>query len=177
MIFAVAAVALAACHRSTATETLMTGYVAEKIGNEKVKVTPIESELVDSITSTEVLDYRIGRFTESAEWNLSQYKSHAESEFLKADTVEDAARLAEDMAAIDWLVEAKKRPDKDDAVSRCYRLKYKVSAPDLETTLERYFWVDADETSVILVQDTPDRLGNSIGHARGYLEMLDSISK
>ena len=177
-IFCVCALSLfCACTRQTETDEMIMNFVKEKIDNEKVKVEFVESELIDSITSEQVLDYRIERFNENLAFDQERRDYYATSEFLQSDTSEYDKRIAIDKMSIEWCEQAKLRDDRNLAVSKCYRVKYHIDSELLEKDVEQFFWVDGQETRVLLCQNEFDRLKNSIGHAAGYLDFLDSIEK
>lgn len=176
-IMCILAMSLFACTKKTATDEMIMNFVSEKIGNDKVKVEFVESELIDSITSEQVLDYRIEKFNENLSFDKGQRDYYASSEFFQSDTAKYDEKIAIDKKSIEWCEQAKLRDDRNNAVSKCYRVRYHIESELVEKDVEQFFWVDGKETRVILYQNEFDRLNNSIGHADGYLDFLDSIEK
>ena len=183
ILFGVIAVVLCSCGMSDTEQLIYNHYANNEIKNAKIKLTLEECELIDSITNAEYCDFRINFFDERnafEEERLELTKSELQYSWADVDKVNEKIKEQENEIAnnnemIEWLKEQKAKPNANCALAKCFKVTFRVVSSLIDTKGDVYFWLNGEESKILMYDEVFDKLDNSIGELDGYLDKLHSL--
>lgn len=182
ILLGVIAVVLCSCGMSD-TEQLIYDFAKKEINNEKIKLKMEKCELIDSITNAEYCDYRIGYFVERNKFEnerLELAKSELQYSWANVESVNEEVKeieeeIADNNEMIEWLKEQKAKENANFALSKCFKVTWRVVSANVDTKGDVYYWLNGDESKILRSSEEFSKLDNSIGELEGYLDKLHSL--